>query len=232
MTEPSFSRLRLIGGVVLGLCAVLLSVEPFSGVKLQFTDAISGFAAIGVGLLLLAEIGPLIKTFKAGGMEVDFVETVGDKFGALEKRIAQLELIKPPTGSATPRSAVAQAPALKLGVTDTNDPNKGRFGGKASDGGFTLAASFRGGASGWVDVRLTVTADTTVTLAPRDHAEVFLHDSFDPDRIKALFKDGVAELSVLAYGGFTVGIWIPSHGVQLELDLARVRGAPRVIRDL
>jgi hypothetical protein len=34
-----------------------------------------------------------------------------------------------------------------------------------------------------------------------------------------------------ASGGFTVGAWIPSHQVQLELDLAELSDAPRVIKE-
>jgi hypothetical protein len=34
-----------------------------------------------------------------------------------------------------------------------------------------------------------------------------------------------------AWGGFTVGVWIPSETVELELDLAREPDAPRIIRE-
>jgi hypothetical protein len=38
-------------------------------------------------------------------------------------------------------------------------------------------------------------------------------------------------LRLRAFGGFTVGVWIPSQQVQLELDLAELSDAPRVIKE-
>lgn len=227
MSDLASSRLRGLGVLVILACLFLLLVKPITGVELELSEALSGIAALGVGLMLLAEIGPFVKTLKAGGVEVDFVETVSDRFGAMEQRVAELER----AGAGGSRS-LTPAPALSRKTAFPDDPQKGRFGGKASDKGFTLSARFRSSGSDWVDVRLLVEADQGVTLKPEDYAEFFLHDTFDPDQISAVFKDGRAELSVLSYGGFTVGVWIPSHGVQLELDLARVRGAPRAIRDL
>jgi len=46
----------------------------------------------------------------------------------------------------------------------------------------------------------------------------------------AKFNDGHAELKVTAWGGFTVGLWLPIQQVELELDLAEVPGAPQNIR--
>jgi hypothetical protein len=46
------------------------------------------------------------------------------------------------------------------------------------------------------------------------------------------FKSGVAELTLIAYCGFTVGAWIASRQIALELGLVGARGAPRGIRDL
>lgn len=231
MTEVAAARLRILGLAVIALCAILLAL-PIWGAKVDFTEAIGSLAAIGIGLMLLAEVGPMVKTLRAGALEVDFVETVGDRFGALERRVADLEL-KAAAGPA-PRAALpAAAPALGRKVTAPDDPHKGRFGGASRADGFTVAATFRTGASGWVEIRLSVVADEAqVALGADDFAQFYLHDSFDPDMIPAPFVNGVAELSVIAYGGFTVGIWIPTRQVELELDLARVRGAPRPIRDL
>lgn len=230
MSDQALGRLRLLGTVVLSICLVLLAVHPLGGPEVQLTDALAGFAAIGVGLLLLAEIGPFVKALRAGGLEIDFVETLGDRFGALEQRVAQLELVQPPPGSIA-RQVLLPAPALKRDVTVRDDPNKGRFGGQASAGGFTLRATFRSVTPNCIDILLEVEADAGVTLGPHDRAEIFLHDSFHPDHVDAPFNGRVAELSRLSYGGFTAGVWIPSHQVELELDLSRLRSAPRAIRE-
>jgi len=36
----------------------------------------------------------------------------------------------------------------------------------------------------------------------------------------------------MAWGGFTVGAWLPWRGIELELDLALLEGAPQVVREL
>lgn len=60
--------------------------------------------------------------------------------------------------------------------------------------------------------------------------QFYMHDSFKPSRFERTFSGGSAEVAVSAWGGFTVGIWIPSKGVELELDLATQASAPNVIR--
>jgi hypothetical protein len=111
-----------------------------------------------------------------------------------------------------------------------DDPNKGRFGGRRSKGGFELRAAFTPTSDkNWVRITLTVAAKNEVPQSAV--AEFFLHDSFRPSRVKATFRDAVAAKTVTAWGGFTVGAWIPSKGVELELDLAQEPGAPDIIRE-
>jgi hypothetical protein len=120
------------------------------------------------------------------------------------------------------------APALKRNITNTDDPCKGRFGGVASRGGYTLSAKFGRGLKGWV--QLTLRVKRRSTAAPASQVQFFLHDSFEPDRIVVPILENEAELPTLAYGGFTVGVWIAEAGIELELDLAEVKDAPEIIR--
>jgi len=145
-----------------------------------------------------------------------------------------------PQGNASSMPGAAQAtslqnadpPALRLPVSDLDDPQKGRFGGLSKKSGFSLNASFTGGNDrNWVGIRLTVAADDGVVLKDKDRVEFFLHDTFQPSRIIQLFSNGRSELALDAFGGFTVGAWLPMHQVQLELDLAELADAPKIIKD-
>lgn len=118
-------------------------------------------------------------------------------------------------------------PASARRITHPDDPNKGRFGARASRGGFSLSASFAETSSReWTRIKLRVVGSAPDGTRLHFH----LHDSFKPPEYKAKFNQGQAKLDVTAWGGFTVGVWIPDFQVELELDLAKVPAAPRNIR--
>jgi hypothetical protein len=237
MNDQAAKRLRIIGFGVVLVCVLLLWLPMMVADKIKYDDAIASTLAIGIGLLLLSEIGPLIKTLKAGGIEVEFLDSTNDKFNALHARVARLEMqMLHPERDAGAAAAMAievgPPPALLRPVTQRDDPQKGRWGGEAKRDGFRLSATFRNVTKSYVEVLLRIDAPPSSGLADAECVEFYLHDSFDPDVVPAVFHDHVAELSLLAYGGFTVGAWIGCRRIELELDLAKVRGAPRIIRDL
>jgi hypothetical protein len=130
-------------------------------------------------------------------------------------------------------SRLPEAPALQRPVLVKDDANKSRFGGAASRDGHTLSATFvETKRSRLVDIQLVVCADRSLPPNYSDAVEFFLHPSFNPSRLKVKFRGHKASLTVRAWGGFTVGAWLPERGVELECDLAELPGAPRVIREL
>ncbi|MFN8702639.1 MAG: pYEATS domain-containing protein [Rhodospirillales bacterium] len=119
------------------------------------------------------------------------------------------------------------APGLRRPIHYPDDPHKGRFGEKSSHSGFRVTATFKADKSkDWTSIRLRVEGPAD----DDDPVRFYLHDSFEPDVEVAKFNDGHAELKVTAWGGFTVGLWLPIQQVELELDLAEVPGAPQNIR--
>jgi hypothetical protein len=125
----------------------------------------------------------------------------------------------------------AEPPALRRPITHFDDPQKGRFGGQPERNGFKLTASFAGTSDPkWVQINLLVTAQPGPAQTASE-AEFFLHDTFRRERIKAEFDQGKAHLPLRAFGGFTVGVWIASHGVELELDLAELPDAPTIVKE-
>lgn len=127
---------------------------------------------------------------------------------------------------------LAAPPALRRAVTCPDDPNKGRFGARATRKGFTLSASFDEVTSEWVRLTLTVAAGPRAGATEGLSAEFFLHDTFRPHRYVEAFIDGRAQLEITTWGGFTAGVWIADQRIELELDLAEIPGAPPVIREL
>ena len=231
---PPLSALRWLAYLILLIVVVLLLVH--AGNRGEVTEGTASFlgtaAAIGVGLLLFVELAPSIRSFSAGGFSIEFGEEMSSKFLALEKRLAALEgrarSPKIAEGSEIPTS-LPSAPALARPIRHRDDLHKGRFGGESKRDGFTLSATFDPSGSGqWVNVRLLVQSSKNVE---EGIVEFHLHDTLLPNTIPVRFKDNSAELSVLVFGGFTVGAWIPHANVELELDLATVPRAPRVIRE-
>jgi hypothetical protein len=98
-------------------------------------------------------------------------------------------------------------------------------------GGFTLSAQFTQVRTNLVEVSLTVDALDSSSVALGDSAWFCLHPTFNPDWVKIYFDNGRATLTVKTWGGFTVGAWLPRQGVELELDLARIPDAPKIIRE-
>ena len=120
------------------------------------------------------------------------------------------------------------APAMRRSSIDQYDPHLLRFGGKASRDGFELRASFgKMTRSDWVNVRLELRAPSSMD---GQIAWLYLHETIKPDERLVTFKGGKVIQNLVLWGGFTIGVWVPSQGVELELNLAKVRGAPAGIR--
>lgn len=126
---------------------------------------------------------------------------------------------------------LASIPAFARDPGPDDDPNKGRFGGKSDQGGFRLSASFEETKSpNWVAINLIVEADPSIKIGLGAFAWFVLHPTFSPAAIKVTFRGNRACLRIKAWGGFTVGVWIPNPGVELELDLAQIEDAPKIVK--
>jgi hypothetical protein len=193
--------------------------------------------------LLLSRVGPLLKG-KFYGVEVEFVETkvvadatmkttadVAALREALERLKETLGRIAPSDDSADKSLHLAPPPMPHLKpITNRDDPNKGRFGGEDEKDGFKLTATFVGAEDArLVNIKLAVFG-TERPLTQK--VRFFLHPTFPSPELTVNPVEGVAAMDTLAYGGFTVGAWIEDTKTLLELDLSRIAGAPRIIREL
>ncbi|WP_108260205.1 pYEATS domain-containing protein [Mangrovicoccus ximenensis] len=235
LDEGAAKRLRRIGYGVIAVSLGLVWLPSVAGELARFDSAIAGTLAIGIGLVLIAELGPWISSLKAGGLEVEFGDAVSGKLNKLEARLARLEAARAaevPVLAEAAGSGAMHAPALDLPVQYPQDPQKGRFGGAAKVAGYRLSAGFHLVSERICDILLRVDAPAGMATPPGAVAEFHLHQTFDPQVVPVLFRDGTAEMKLMAWGGFTVGVWIPDAGVELELDLAAQPDAPRIVREL
>lgn len=123
-------------------------------------------------------------------------------------------------------------PALHRPPGPSDDATKGRFGGQAERDGFALAIAFEILPDpNAVRILIAVEAAASAELAIGDSVWFCLHETFDPQWVKVLFRGRRAALSVTSAGGFTLGAWLPRQQVELELDLAEIPSAPRIVRE-
>lgn len=129
-----------------------------------------------------------------------------------------------------PAAAALMTPLADPATFDPDDPNRGQFGGQSEREGYKLSATVAPsrGLRGFFDVELTVRS-TNRERPLTDNVTFYLHPTFgDPQQIVRPVENA-ARLSVKAWGAFTVGAVIGD--VRLELDLARLEGAPKEFRE-
>ncbi|MFN8250882.1 MAG: YEATS-associated helix-containing protein [Ferruginibacter sp.] len=126
-------------------------------------------------------------------------------------------------------------PAL-LPVSHPDDPQKGRFGGRAENNGRRLRAEVgTADLAGYYPVTLVV--ESTDGSKPLDTDVVFyLHDSFSPSVYTITpeeFDDEqrAVDDEILSYGAFTVGVITDKGKTLLELDLAEDKTFPKEFRE-
>lgn len=127
---------------------------------------------------------------------------------------------------AGPAAAAFVSPLADPATFDPDDPNRGQFGGQSERNGYRISATVAPsrGLRGFFDVEMRVHS-TNHQRPLKDSVTFYLHPTFgDPQQIVRPVE-GVARLSVKAWGAFTVGAAIGD--VRLELDLARVEGVPK-----
>jgi len=105
------------------------------------------------------------------------------------------------------------------------DPNKGKFGSLAVTKNRRLSASVqKSTVPSYYVVDLQV-ASTSPSEPLTGKVQFFLHPTFTrKSPVVAVDQDGVARLSLSAWGAFTVGALLDDGKTQLELDLAQLSG--------
>lgn len=158
---------------------------------------------------------------------------------ATKEDVLKLETLKATPRKDAGRRKVRKKPSASAGTRKTatstrkapaDDPQKHQWGGLASRAGRTMSAAVKKIDEDWFRIKLEVRTDRG---APKLTGPVkfHLHDTFAEPVQTVTAKNGVARLTLYAYGAFTVGASADRGRTRLELDLAEVRGAPKAFRE-
>jgi hypothetical protein len=132
-----------------------------------------------------------------------------------------------------PAATWASRPAFKTdhGRVDPEDPQKGRFGGKAEAKGRKLSATVGPSPDidGWFVIDIKVTSTSGRPL--RGKVDLWVHDSFPQEHYWSRVRNGEARFTFSAYGAFTIGATCDGGRTALELDLSTIPKAPREFRE-
>lgn len=137
------------------------------------------------------------------------------------------------TGSDNPpiKGDAGRSAGSESATGSTDDPNKGKFGGKAEAGGLKLSATVTkldDIDDDYFRVILKVITDGKRVLT--QPVTFHLHPTFKPADVKVAPVNNEAHLSRAAWGAFTVGVTVDGEDTKLELDLAELPGIPDLFK--
>lgn len=137
------------------------------------------------------------------------------------------ELNRYKTGQTDEQKASRSKSSRRVFELDPDDPQKGRWGGKAENNGRALTAQIsHADEPDWFLVSLKVEPSRTRGKALTGQVTFYLHPTFTPDRVTVEVENGKAEYEVYSYGAFTVGAVADGGKTKLELDLSTLPDAP------
>lgn len=107
------------------------------------------------------------------------------------------------------------------------DPNKNQWGGKSENNDRSIIGSITPiNDSDLFRIKLIVASTNPIAMAEGDVVLFSLHNSFAQPYQMVLVKNGRAELEIVSYGAFTVGVLCDDGNTELEYDLTDLPGAP------
>lgn len=243
-------RLATISVIFIGSAAVLLAVYAFSASK-EIQWQVVTLAAIGALCFALpffkkidlkkdgggAEFGSPLEQIRAmleeqdkkaeaarTEMQKQTNQQVGQLAAQLEERQVSASSAKVQADKTIPKEPTLRDIEQTLpSVTNPEDQQAGRFGGKEENNGRRIVARTRKSAvnKDWVIVDLRVESTDGTPLKGR-YVYFFVHETFSPDAYRiATDKSGnAAEIELSTYGAFTAGAVADQGKTKLEIDLA------------
>ncbi|MGX1307533.1 hypothetical protein AB7M35_002253 [Amorphus suaedae] len=230
-------RLHVVAAAAVFLGIVLILFSYNWGEEVFIPDVATVLVSLGFAIAVVAELSRYFKSVKIAGVEIEMISFLQDQIADLTTKTAEARFAEVQKSSAVqhegerPAPALGKPPALSVNIKNPDDPHQGRFGGRSEVDGFSLEALINVVGDGLAEIKIKV-------KGPKDRigvggvAEIYLHPTFRRDRVVVLFEDNRADYSFFAWGGFTVGVWLPRQEIELELDLARNPDAPHFIRML
>jgi len=245
---PWLLALLAAAAAVGGLLRVFAINEP---ILTRLDDTTLVYFAVAGALLLLRNVKTLafgdfkveMERMKAIAEEAkDAARAAGDAViygsvpGPVQSQVSRAERVPVTAGIAAERSVAVESDVGGLAkvADDSDDPWRNQFGKASSSGTRRLRATVTpmSGRTDWYSVRLIVES-TSPRKAPLTGAvQFYLHPTFANNQpVVPVGSNGKAELTLVAWGAFTVGAIADSGATELELDLADLEDAPQEFRD-
>lgn len=236
-----------------GAAALILAVIGLNFILRKEPESWTGFALLGIALLLYMLRGQVIVKGSIGKDGISWETLRAVKETAEEaKRTAETAIGVASQQVAGPPKAVAAAeearpvetlvedrkngwahPSLKPGKAPANDTQKNRWGGSAARNGRKLSARVTAVSKGWYKV--VVTLSSTDPARPLTNRVRFhVHETFNPAVVTETPVDNAATWEQYAYGAFTVGAEVehePDSYFELDLSAPDI-DAPQRFKDL
>lgn len=113
-----------------------------------------------------------------------------------------------------------------------DDPHKSQFGGKAESNGRIVSALVTPATFDKELFTVSLEVKSTDPQKPLTGEVVFyLHPTFKRAVQNEQVINGVAKLSLISYGAFTVGVECDGGATRLEIDLSELKDAPQLFKD-
>lgn len=190
----------------------------------EINTAANYYLFIVLGLLVIAFVLPRISTFNLTNGGISFT---------LQKEIEELKSTNNELQKALVINNIQPNENHPLKTAISDDPQKGRWGGKSISNNRKLSATFSyDEGQEFCKIFLKVESTSPVIKPLKDTVIFHLHDSFINQNPTIFVYNGVAELTLMAWGGFTVGAETDNGTTHLELNLAELDDAPSIIKNL
>jgi hypothetical protein len=193
--------------------------------------------------LLFSAIGEKIKTantVKIGKDGIELTEKIKDLENKINESKANVTFLtdnvldntiaKPKKNNDTIKSSEESIEGqveltLEKDVLDIDDPNKGKYGGQKESNGRKASATIKKiNNSAYYNVAILIES-TNISKPLTGIVHLKLHPTYIPIDRTVNVVQGIAELNIISYGTFTVGIIADDGKTMLELDLAHEEGA-------
>jgi hypothetical protein len=210
--KNSNNILRLIISI-LAATAMLVHLAKWGNV--QFDN----YSLILLAIAVLPWLSAFIESFSLGKDSFDIKLREVEKKADAAKDAALLG-----TGGKTLPSKAEIESLQKEGIV-VDDPQKRRWGGKSSCNGRILTAAIEKIPGENFFRRVVLRVRSTDRTKPLSGKVTFhLHPTFKRSVLDVPVVEGVAEISLVAWGAFTIGAEADNGQTQLELDLANENG--------
>ena len=166
------------------------------------------------------------------GVEPVFYDNRERNHEGLLEVLSELAAYHPESVETVEQTTLRQSPSIVAEAAsefDPEDPQKGKWGGRAKANGREVTATVRELEPGWFEA--TIKVRSTQTRRPLAGDVVFfLHPTLIPPVRRETASGGEATIKVESYGAYTLGVEAEGGKTRLELDLATLEAAPMLFR--